>query len=157
VSESETQVVNDIATYGWHMISVPEHQGEPGFTYTIGLFKSYGHPELIIFGLPIRVMQGVIDVAAGLIKSGRRFIDGDQSNGIVRGYPCVFRTVHQDHYREHFGYAMWFYRTVGLEAFPAMQCFWPDQGRHFPWEAECNDAIRALQPFLFVPLAHDGA
>jgi hypothetical protein len=151
VDESETQLVNDVNEYGWHMITVPPDDQGPGFTYTIGLFKSYGHPEVIIFGLPIPVMQGVLDVVAEIVKDGRRFVDGEQTDDVMEGYACAFRTVHRDHYRGHFGFAIWFYRTLGQEAFPALQCIWPDKGRRFPWERDCLESIHALQPLLYEP------
>ena len=55
------------------MISVPADEHGPGFTYTIGLYKSYAHPELILFGLATADMQRILDVAVTLIKGGRVF------------------------------------------------------------------------------------
>jgi hypothetical protein len=34
-------LVDDVRTYGWHVITVPVDEHGPGFTYSIGLFKSY--------------------------------------------------------------------------------------------------------------------
>jgi hypothetical protein len=146
---SEEKVFSDIATHGWHMISVPADEHGPGFTYTIGLYKSHAHPELIIFGLPTVEMQRILDVAVTLIKGGRVFRHGEQTEDVLNGYACAFRDVRRECYADHLGYAMWFYRTQQVESFPAQQCVWPDKDNHFPWQRECGEAIRQLQPSLY--------
>jgi len=53
----DAQVPADIETYGWHVIEVPEDDEGPGFAFTIGLFRRFEHPELIVFGLPMNTMH----------------------------------------------------------------------------------------------------
>jgi len=146
---TESKIVSDVATVGWHMISVPADEHGPGFTYTIGLIKSYSHPEVIIFGLANEVMQRVVAVVATLVKGGRAFVNGDVTDEVLENYVCAFRTVRRAHYEDHLGYAMWFNRTVKREEFQTLQCVWPDRNRRFPWESECEEAIRRLQPALY--------
>ncbi|HEY6221000.1 MAG TPA: DUF4262 domain-containing protein, partial [Candidatus Eisenbacteria bacterium] len=40
-----------VAKYGWAVQMIPGDGDDPAFAYTVGLFKSYGHPEIITFGL----------------------------------------------------------------------------------------------------------
>jgi hypothetical protein len=135
---ADAKLLADVKQHGWHMITVSEDDEGPGFTYTIGLFHTYQHPEVIVFGLPNRVMQGVVDCVAGLVKGGAQFADGEQSDRIINSYACIFRTVLQEHYAAHFGYANWFYKP---KHFPAVQCVWPDKAGRFPWLYR-----RALRP-----------
>jgi Domain of unknown function (DUF4262) len=146
---AEDKLLADVDTYGWHMLTIPEDDHGPGFTYSIGLFQTYGHPELIVFGLPNKKMQRIIDTVAGLIKTGSVFRDHRESFDILEGFGCVFRTVRREHYREHFGYAIWFYEGL---SFPALQCVWPDNQHQYPWQATCQAAIRDLQPPLYETL-----
>ena len=143
----EAQLLADIEHVGWHMITVAEDDEGPGWTYSIGLFHSYGHPEVVVFGLPNDIMQGIVDTIAALIKAGSRFADGDETGEVLSGYPCVFREVQPSHYEAHFGYAEWFYKS---QTFPVLQCVWPDKGGHYPWEADCHAGIVRLQPALWI-------
>ena len=147
----DEQILGDVETYGWHMITVPADDHGPGFTYTIGLFKSYGHPEIILFGLPNEVMQGVVATAADLVRGGAKFLADTRTSEVLNGYDCVFKAVRPEHYREHLGYAMWYYRRIELDAFPALQCVWPDRAGFFPWDAGFHAANLVLQPALYAP------
>jgi len=146
---AEDKLLSDVSEYGWHMLTIPADDHGPGFTYTVGLFHSYAHPEVIVFGLPNQVMQRVVDVVATLVKGGQQFKSGDQTDDVLNGYSCAFRTVLRAHYRDHLGYAMWYYRRKGHAEFPALQCLWPDKDHHFPWDSECDAGISALQPALY--------
>jgi hypothetical protein len=146
VDEGEAQLLADIEQVGWHMITVAEDDEGPGWTYSIGFFHSYGHPEVVVFGLPNDVMQGIVDSIASLIKAGSHFADRDETDQVLSGYPCVFRTVQASHYAAHFGYAQWFYKS---QPFPILQCVWPDTTGRYPWEAGCEAGIVRLQPALY--------
>jgi hypothetical protein len=154
MDSADAKVLSDVATCGWHMITVSEDAVGPGFTYSIGLFKSYGHPEVVVFGLPNDAMQRIVDIIATLVKAGRSFGDGDQTPDVLEGYSCAFRAVRLEHYKQHFGYAMWFYKGT---AFSALQCLWPDNEHHFPWQPQCQAGIRRLQPALYEPTALEQA
>gem|GEM_PF-2988345 len=67
---------------------------------------------------------------------------------ILTRYNCQFRNVAPAHYREYFGWAIWFYEK---DPFPVLQCFWPDRDGHYPWNPECPSEIALLQPLLFKP------
>jgi hypothetical protein len=48
-------------------------------------------------------------------------------------------------YREHVGYARWFYRG---DEFPLLQLVWPDKAGRFPGEPGANPALARQQPLL---------
>ena len=49
------------------------------------------------------------------------------------------------HYRNYFGYALWFYRS---DEFNALQCIWPDRDKRWPWEEAFNPHWKPQQPLL---------
>lgn len=102
----------------------------PEWAFSIGLFHSFGHPEVILFGLPLERCMTLVNVIGRQAKAGTRYQSGKEYADILQNpYKCVFRDVRRDHYRDYVGYASWFYET---DSFPLMQCFWPDKDRSIP-------------------------
>jgi hypothetical protein len=50
--------------FGWHVIVVPGDERRPSTAYSIGLFKNFGHPEIVIFGTDQAVLRGSSTVSA---------------------------------------------------------------------------------------------
>jgi hypothetical protein len=50
VDLGEQKVLADINEYGWHLMNVLEDDGQPPWSFTIGLHETWQHPELIIAG-----------------------------------------------------------------------------------------------------------
>ncbi len=48
--DGERKTLADIAEFGWHSVNVLEDDGYPPWTFTIGLYETGNHPELIIVG-----------------------------------------------------------------------------------------------------------
>jgi len=142
MTESEAKVGKDIEEHGWHVIKVQSKDSKPSFAYSIGLFQSFGHPEILIVGLAPDTMHRMINNIGSDVTQGKAYHDGDVSGEILDGYECIFREVLSEHYRELFGWAIWHYK--GTE-FRTLQCIWPDRNHRFPWEIECESGIREYQ------------
>jgi hypothetical protein len=69
----------------------------------------------------------------------------ERVDGYLEGYPVVFKEVRRERYRGVLGYGLWYYDG---DAFPALQCVWPDKQGRFPWEAEFEERYRRMQPLL---------
>lgn len=143
---AEQKIHDDVRAYGWHIIWV--FNAEPEFAYTIGLHHTFGHPEIIVFGLPREVAHGVLNAVGKDVRAGGVFASGARSEGIVDGYEVVFKPVPQAAYEAHLGWALWYY---GAPDFPVLQLVYPDRDRRFPWEADVADGFRASQPVLDGP------
>ena len=78
--------------YGWHVV-VGEGGEAPGFAYTVGLTKSFGHPELLMAGLDGDTMVGLLGDLAVLIKDGQSFTAGKTLHGLVVDYPVIFSSL----------------------------------------------------------------
>lgn len=144
--ESEQRVIDDVKEYGWHIVGIGEDSEGPAFAYSIGLYHSFKHPEVILFGLKDHdTMVSVINRIGELVREGQAFDDWQESDQILTNYSCVFRTVPSDWYAEYLGYAMWFYRS---NSFPVLQCIWPDGNHKYPWHSDCAPNVRSRQTIL---------
>ena len=59
-AEAEAQIIRDVEQYGFHVAQFHGDGYSPSFAYTIGLFKTYGYPELICFGLNLELLHSVL-------------------------------------------------------------------------------------------------
>jgi len=152
--ESEQVIRDNIAEHGWHIAIIPEDDEGPGFAYSIGMEKTLGSPEIVIFGLPGNVLGYVINEIGARIRSGEELLPDQPIQGLLEGTECIIRLVGTRHYREFFGYARWYYSGDG---FRAWQCFWPGkQDRLFPWEEGSSQVVRDCQPDLTRPDEEEG-
>jgi hypothetical protein len=55
-----------------NLIPAGDRHDEPAFAYTTGLYKTFGHPELICFGLRHEVMHGMLNICGDRVKAGER-------------------------------------------------------------------------------------
>ena len=57
----EQQIKECIEEFGWFVGMFESTNNEPSFAYTIGLWKTFSHPEIISFGLPIETLQTILN------------------------------------------------------------------------------------------------
>ncbi|MGZ6616356.1 MAG: DUF4262 domain-containing protein [Solirubrobacteraceae bacterium] len=167
LDESERELVGDVETYGFHTVTVgqsendaaarPEWREVPDWTYTVGLWATFGHPEFVVFGLEPEIARALVwDLVRG-IASGRTFEpDRVYRDALPRfdGQPCAFSVVDRGWLRSLFGFGIWFYRG---QEFKVLQYRWPDRNGRFAWEHDVLGHVRAAQPDLSSPLAHPEA
>jgi len=136
----------DVATYGWIVIKVSANAApDPDFAYSIGLFQSFGHPEVILVGLPLEIAHTIINDVGGAIRAGGRFTAGSVSEQFLEGYNVTFRTVPVYQYGAYLG---WGCRYYANEPFPVLQLIFPDRSGRWPWHEAVDPGFRAAQPVL---------
>src|SRR5262249_43595444 len=96
--DHDRKLLADVKEYGWHVIAVLEDEEGPAFAYSIGLFHTFDHPEVIVFGLDVRLMQQIVNGIGVQIKSGERFEHLDEAGDVLEGYNVLFRRVEKEHY-----------------------------------------------------------
>jgi hypothetical protein len=149
LDESDLRVRADIERYGWHVALVPPDEATPGavgWAFTIGLEQSLRHPELAVFGLDHELALGLLNRAADAVRRGWRFEPGATYDGLLEGYACAVREIDPRWYDVFLGNAQWHYQG---NAFRALQLFWPDPAKRYPWEEGFAEAWRGDQPLLF--------
>ena len=67
-SNLDKKLLDDVETYGWHVIKVMADETGPGFGYSVGFFRTFGHPEAIIIGLGLDLRNVYLWQLIGLRK-----------------------------------------------------------------------------------------
>lgn len=142
----DEKLLADIRDYGWHCVLVadeyhPEHAEQnaalgphpiydAAFAYTVGLWLTLSHPELILVGR-WKQAHDILDSAVSLLEDGATFAAGDETDEILNDYPVRFCPVSDQRREELLTYASWANRR---RRFEALQLVVPDQHRRWPWD-----------------------
>ena len=145
-ARGDRKIIHDVNTYGWHVMKVMPQGDDPGWAYSIGMFRTLGHPEVLVFGLRDASMHEIINGVGERVRAGARFEDGVEDGDTLEGYRCAFRTVASRWYAPLLGFAKWFY---GGNDFPVLQLFWPDGAGSYPWDSSYPEDMLPLQPLLY--------
>ena len=145
---ADQNFLTNVEEHGWCVTKVFKSQAETGpeWAFSTGLFYSYQHPEIVIFGLPLDTMHKIVNNIGDEVKKGDTFEPGKEYQNIFAKCGCRFRAVESTHYKNYLGWAIWFYEE---DPFPVLQCFWPDKEGKYPWEPGCAEAVISAQPSLF--------
>ena len=147
-SEYDKTLLEDISRVGWHHVHVQSEKGEPPFAYSLGFYANYGQPEVIVFGLPAKTAQQLLNIAAIRFAGAKKPYETYKAyDDIAEGMKIAFVPVVRSHYPKYLGYAGWFYKSVKTD-FPAIQMVWPDKQGHLPWEPSYDKSFSKFQPML---------
>lgn len=141
----EQKALEDIEKFGCHIIHVLEEGDLPPFSYSIGISKSLGKPELIIVGLRRELAHELINEYNRKLRAGELLRPGLPYSGFLEGFNCIFQPVHREHYEEYFGWAIWLYQG---DRFEVLQLIYPSTGGCWPNAEDAPDAFKQLQTIL---------
>lgn len=150
----EQKILANIDKSGWHANSILADGDAPGFTYSVGFTKTLGCPEFIVFGLPSSLSFQMLSRIYEQIGTNGIPADGQRWSDVLEGHDCVSRDVHPSNIvRDYLNSAMWYARDRGQHApLEAAQLFWPAVNTIlFPWDPDCPDDVKRLQPLLYRP------
>jgi hypothetical protein len=144
--EALERVKGDVARFGWHVVLI-SGDDEPGFLFTIGLWQTYQHPEILLFApSPDPAgMVGRLQAVAERISLGESFEPEVLHHNLFGEHAGVFQEVYQGWYPFFLGTAMAFYDGID---FPVFQLFWPDPKGLFPWDDLFDPDLFPFQPLL---------
>ncbi len=144
--EAVERARRDVKRVGWHMVGVPGEGHTPGLVFTIGLWKTYHHPELLIVTpRDPQAFDGNLTAMAERIAAGETFAAGKTYDGLFGTFAGSLRKVRSLWYPEYLGTALGFYET---DDFPVLQLFWPDREGLFPWQSGFDPDLFGAQPLL---------
>jgi hypothetical protein len=142
---ADEQITENVNTVGWSVVMIEATDYLPSFAYTIGLWKSYQHPEIIAFGLTVKTLHIILNIAGENVKKGMQYgTDKVYSDFFTNGVAQLI-SVDRRNIRDYFGYAIWF--NGGLN-FPALEVVWADRNNKFPWEVGYEEEFQYKQPLL---------
>ncbi len=144
--ETEDFIKQKIKEFGWSVQYFEAEEEKPTFAYTIGLWETFKHPEIIVFGLSTNHLVTILNEAGSYIKEGKVLKVGKVYDEYLEGFGSIFRKVKKSRMPEYFGYGLWYYSG---ENFEAIQFFWPDSDGNFPWQEGFEESVKELQPQLF--------
>ena len=132
---------NVIEEHGWAVRNVlpgPAPEEVP-FSYTIGL-TAFGHPEVIILGMPSRSAHEFLNLIGDEVRRGNRFEHGTVTGDLTDDdNPVVF--IHA----EDTGRLTAVEQVYGRVS--AVQMIWPDSTGRLPWQDGYRNPPEA-QPLL---------
>ena len=145
--EYEEKAIADIRKHGVHILNVFDPEGrDPKFNYSVGLWHSYDHPEILIFGLDADISTQLInDVAEKCRNNDPTAENGMISSKYISSFDVQFIDVPKIHYRDYFGWARWLYQG---DNFLVLQMVFPDKFGNWPWSEKTSDDFRWFQTVL---------
>ena len=84
------EVLENINKYGLTVRYVFDNKENFQFSYSIGLYKTYQHPEIIMIGLRQELMHKIINNLAEDIKNGKKYEPYTWSPDVLDGFECFF-------------------------------------------------------------------
>lgn len=150
--KNATKALNDVSTYGCHVLKILGDENAPKFAYSIGIEKTSHQPDLIVTGLNFDVAHWIINEYNRRVRTGEAFIANVPYDDFIDGFPVIFSPFFKQHYRAHLGWGLWFY---GSDRFDVFQIIYPDKEGRWPWDDGVTDEYRWLMPMLCeMPVFH---
>lgn len=145
MDEAEKKCLDDIEKHGCHVIHVLAEDDLPPFSYSVGIERSIGCPEIIIIGLRQELAHFMINEYCARTRAGEGFHAGQRAQGFLDDFDCEFRPVSPVHYEEYVGWDIWLYRGA---KFRLLQLVYPSTKGIWPWDEGSDAAFQAWQPVL---------
>jgi Domain of unknown function (DUF4262) len=140
-----TETKLNIEKFGLQVICVLGTNYSPSFGYSVGLWETYKHPEIICFGLPTKLTHEIINDVAEIIKNGETIQTNKTYYEIFKKSRAEFIKVADDNINDYFNAAINYF---GDNNFPAIQLIWTDRNDKFPWEQDFEEEFTHDQPLL---------
>ena len=87
---TQETTLSKIQKYGWTIINVFRDDEIQQYSYTIGLFKNYGHPEITISGIKGEIASEILNIIGDNVKNGKKYLTkGEQYDDIVASLASV--------------------------------------------------------------------
>lgn len=147
MDEGETKALNDISEFGCHILNVMEGDGEPRFTYSIGIQATTSQPDLVVTGLKFDLANSIINRYCQHVQTGQRIQTDKYYNGYIEGFSVTFRTVLKEYYKKYFGWGIWY--SKGND-FDMLQVIYPSVRGKWPWNKDAPEDYCWFIPKLYM-------
>lgn len=141
----DNKLIAQIKEIGWSVLGVEATQYLPSFAYTVGLWKTYKHPEIIAFGFSMKTLHAILNIGGELAKEGNALDTYTVYDCFFESGKAKFINVDRRNLGDYFGYAIWYNEA---KDFPAMQLVWTDRNNKYPWEEGFEEEFVYKQPML---------
>lgn len=148
MDESDLKLIENIEKFGCQVMHISEESELPPFAYSVGIQRTSGAPEVIVIGLKREMAHFVVNEYNRRVRDGEKFTIGERYAGFIDNFEMQVAAVHRSHYKEYFGYSLWFYEGP---LFDVVHLVYPNTLGAWPWDPEASDWFRAWQPLLSTP------
>ena len=145
MDDGDQKALDNIEEYGCHVLNILEGEGEPSFTYTIGITKKQKKPDIVILGLKRELAHSIANNYKDRLLEGETFEEGKYYSDFLGNFDVCFVTVAKKHYKEYFGWGLWLHDG---DDFEVLQMIWPTTDGVWPWSKEKSDFYKWAQPIL---------
>ncbi|WP_211829383.1 DUF4262 domain-containing protein [Kistimonas asteriae] len=145
MDDIDKKALDDIEKYGCHVLNIMEGDGEPCFTYSIGIDKEQGKPDIVILGLKNELAHFIVNDYKDRLMAGETFEPGKYYYDFIEGFPVCFVKVAKIHFQEYFGWGLWLHNGNDFEV---LQLIWPTTNGVWPWNEKKPEYYSWAQPIL---------
>ena len=93
LDEGDLTLLAAVGRRGWHTVLIAPDEGEPGYGFTVGLFRRFDHPEVALFGVAPEALRTALDRVGERIAGGERFDSGDVVEGLLERRAVTLRRI----------------------------------------------------------------
>lgn len=145
MNERDQKALVDIEEHGCHVLNVMEGDGEPSFTYSIGINKKQNMPDVVITGLKPELAHSMVNDYKNRLLDGEVFEPGKYYSDFLGNFDVCFVKVAKKHFKEYFGWGLWLHNG---DDFEVLQMIWPTTDGTWPWYDDKSDFYEWAQPIL---------
>lgn len=136
----------------WHTSYLHADGVSPSVAHTMGLWRNFKVPEIVVTGVKESMAFELLDVIANALIQRRVPLELKRRyDDFLDGASVEFIQVDEASYDDFLEDAVWFYvhHTKPAESFPALQCVLPENETGlFPWDDGFPEALERIQPLL---------
>lgn len=140
-------VKENIETHGWHASYIFPDENNPGFLYTVGLTKTYDHPEIIVFGVDKKQAYMFIAPYIQELIQKKQKIPLNTPDETFFSMPFYFAEVFEEQKEMRLRLAEAYYSEKKMH-YSAIQLLWCDTKGKFPFHKEFEEKFKAAQPLI---------
>ena len=145
MEDEDQRALSNIDEYGCHVLKIMEGDGDPSFTYSIGINKKQHKPDLIILGLKTELAHSMVNDYTKRLLNGESFKPGVYYSDFLEGFDVCFIKVCKKYYKDYFGWGLWLHDS---NDFDVLQMIWPTTDGNWPWNENKSEYYAWAQPIL---------
>jgi hypothetical protein len=156
--EGDRKMFRDILEFGCQTIGIQADHLVPDYSFSIGLYLNFLHPEILFMGISMDACARAINILCEEAAGGRALSAGDTRADLFDApRPLRFVPVPTNRYFDYLGTATWFYRSlfyrepVMEHKFPVLQGLWPDANGFYPDDPRCRPEVQKAQTLIELP------
>jgi Domain of unknown function (DUF4262) len=157
--DRDRKMFRDILEHGCEIIGIEPDHLVPDYSFSVGLYLNFLHPEILIMGVSMNACAHTINRLCEEAADGKMLQSGDTRSDLFDvPRPVRFVPVPQERYFDYLGTAVWFYRSllwkvppVAEHKFPVLQAVWPDPEGFYPDDTRCRPEVRKVQTLVEQP------